>query len=93
LSPFPIIKLSDTIALHFNLHYILVTMPAGYAQLASLMGAHPEVAVFRRFGALNAQNLLYLQAELTHLELELRSTAGANKIFFRSLSSFFFLQS
>ena len=45
---------------------------AGYAKLASLMGAHPEVAIFRRFGSLNTQNLLYLQAELTGLESELR---------------------
>ncbi len=44
----------------------------GYAKLAALMGAHPEVAILRRFGALNAQNLLYLQAELTLLESDLR---------------------
>ncbi|KAI1445732.1 hypothetical protein F5Y02DRAFT_98910 [Annulohypoxylon stygium] len=43
-------------------------MPAGYSRLASLMGAHPEVATFRRFGTLNALNLLYMQAELTSLE-------------------------
>jgi hypothetical protein len=47
----------------------------GYAKLAALMGDHPEVAIFRRFGAVNAQNLLYLQAELTHLELKLRKYA------------------
>ncbi|ORY15534.1 hypothetical protein BCR34DRAFT_598283 [Clohesyomyces aquaticus] len=40
----------------------------GYTKLASLIGSHPELAIFRRFGALNAQNLLYLQAELVHLE-------------------------
>ncbi|KAL9070527.1 MAG: hypothetical protein Q9161_004824 [Pseudevernia consocians] len=44
----------------------------GYAKLASLMGAHPEVAILRRFGALNAQNLLYLQAELVALESDLQ---------------------
>lgn len=44
----------------------------GYAKLASLMGAHPEVAILRRFGALNTQNLLYLQAELVALENDLR---------------------
>ncbi|KAL6159216.1 hypothetical protein ACJQWK_04126 [Exserohilum turcicum] len=32
----------------------------------------PEVAIFRRFGALNAQNLLYMQAELVYLKKELR---------------------
>lgn len=36
------------------------------------MGSWPEMAVFRRFGALNVQNLLFLQAELSHhLEYEL----------------------
>lgn len=44
---------------------------AGYLRLALIMGAYPEVGVFRQFGALNAQNLLYLQAELTCLENEL----------------------
>lgn len=44
----------------------------GYAKIASLMGAHPEFAIFRRFRALNMQNMLYLQAEITHLESELR---------------------
>jgi hypothetical protein len=44
----------------------------GYAKLASLMGAYPEVAIIRRFAALNAQNILYLQAELVNLESRLR---------------------
>jgi len=44
----------------------------GYPKLAHHMGASPEIAIFRRFGALNAQNLLYLQAELVHLEKTLR---------------------
>ena len=48
----------------------------GYANLASLMGSHPEVAIVRRFGALNAQNLLYLQAELVALEDDLRAIAA-----------------
>jgi hypothetical protein len=47
----------------------------GYAKMAFLMGEYPEVAVFRRFGALNAQNLLYLQAELKDLETSLRNYA------------------
>ena len=51
---------------------------AGYARLASLMGTYPEVAIFRRFGALNVQNLLYLQAEITILENELRRTENAD---------------
>lgn len=43
----------------------------GYPMLASQMETQPEMALFRRFGALNAQNLLYLQAELVSLEQEL----------------------
>lgn len=44
----------------------------GYPKLAKHMGVHPESAIFRRFGALNARNLLYLQAELTALENALK---------------------
>lgn len=44
----------------------------GYPKLGRLMGDHPHYAIFRRFGALNALNLLYLQAEIHELELELR---------------------
>ncbi|KAI9868138.1 MAG: hypothetical protein M1813_006883 [Trichoglossum hirsutum] len=52
--------------------------PKGYAKLAKLMGRNPEFAMFRRFGALNAQNLLYLQAELINLEAKLQGIAQAN---------------
>jgi hypothetical protein len=41
--------------------------PNGYTKLAIQMGQYSEMAIFRRFGALNAQNLLYLQAELVQL--------------------------
>ena len=37
------------------------------------MGNYSENAIFRRFGSLNSQNLLYLQAEITHLERDLRA--------------------
>ena len=50
----------------------------GYPQLATYMGLIPEVAIFRRFGALNAQNLLYLQAELVRLERLLREKERAD---------------
>lgn len=53
-------------------------MSAGYSILASLMGAYPEVAIFRRFGAINARNLLYLQAELTALEKKLLDAEKAD---------------
>jgi hypothetical protein len=42
--------------------------PMGYNKLASLMGPHAEVAVFRRFGPMNMFNLLFMQAELLELE-------------------------
>lgn len=44
----------------------------GYPKLAAKIEILPEVAIYRRFGALNAQNLLYYQAELTFLERKLR---------------------
>jgi hypothetical protein len=43
----------------------------GYAKIGKLMGRKVEYAIFRRFRDLNVQNVLYLQAELTHLEREL----------------------
>lgn len=36
------------------------------------MGLYSEYAIFRRFSSLNCQNLLYIQAELVHLEEKLR---------------------
>lgn len=44
----------------------------GYPKLAQYMGLYSEYAIFRRFSSLNCQNLLYLQAELVHLEEKLR---------------------
>jgi hypothetical protein len=44
----------------------------GYPMLAGHMGNMSEVAMFRRFGALNARNLLYYQNELVCLEEELK---------------------
>lgn len=43
----------------------------GYPKLAGQMAMLPGIAIFRRFGALNARNLLYLQSELTDLEAAL----------------------
>lgn len=45
---------------------------AGYPQLSSVMTSHPELAISRTFMALNLRNLLYMQAELMHLERELQ---------------------
>lgn len=44
----------------------------GYPKLSGLMNERPEIAIYRRFGALSAQKILYLQAEITHLEQQLR---------------------
>ncbi|OCK94898.1 uncharacterized protein K441DRAFT_559211 [Cenococcum geophilum 1.58] len=56
----------------------LDNLVVGYPKLAGQMGLLPETAIFRRFGALNAQNLLYLQAELTYLEKQLRECERAD---------------
>jgi hypothetical protein len=48
---------------------------AGYPKLACHMGIYPELAIFGRFGNLNVQNLLYLQAELVLL----RRSSGASR--------------
>ncbi|KAF2759911.1 hypothetical protein EJ05DRAFT_314432 [Pseudovirgaria hyperparasitica] len=44
----------------------------GYPSVAGHMGQKHTSAIFRRFSTLNAQNLLYMQAELVALEGELR---------------------
>ncbi|PVH93661.1 hypothetical protein DM02DRAFT_695345 [Periconia macrospinosa] len=44
----------------------------GYPMLSSEMQNRPTLNMFRRFGALNARNLLYLQSELLDLENELK---------------------
>lgn len=51
---------------------ILQDLIPGYPKLGGRMGMVPEMAMFRRFGTLNAQMLLYMQSELTHLENDLR---------------------
>jgi hypothetical protein len=43
-----------------------------YPKLSRYISQWPDVAMFRRFSALNAENLLFLQAEISHLEVELR---------------------
>jgi hypothetical protein len=42
--------------------------PKGYEGLARFMGAYPELAIFRRFGALNLRNIMFMQAEIADLE-------------------------
>jgi hypothetical protein len=45
----------------------------GYPKLAARIEIQPELSIYRRFGALNAQNLLYFQAQLVDLEAKLRA--------------------
>ena len=51
----------------------------GYAKLSSLISTDPELAIFRKFGALNVQNLLYYQAELLGLEDDLNDIASRDR--------------
>ena len=51
----------------------------GYAKLGFFMGEHPEYAILRLFAGLNAQNILYLQAELNLLEEKLRNYATEDR--------------
>ena len=48
----------------------------GYAKLSSVMSNDSEFAIYRKFGALNIQNLLYYQAELLGLEDDLDDIAS-----------------
>jgi hypothetical protein len=52
----------------------------GYEGLARFMGAYPELAIFRRFGALNLQNIIYLQAEITMLEEEFQKIVAEDNL-------------
>ena len=57
----------------------LENLVTGYPKLAGQMEILPEIAIFRRFGALNARRLLYLQAELIQLENDLVRVEAADK--------------
>lgn len=48
----------------------------GYHKMAQLMADYDEFNIIRRFRALNIQNLLYLQAEIVHLEEDLMELAN-----------------
>lgn len=63
-----------------TVHEVQIDIPPdteahGHDRLASFMGFFPEAAIFRRFAALNAKNILYLQAELLWLEKQLEQAA------------------
>lgn len=46
-------------------------MAAGYDKIAAFLASDPPLMFFRRFGRLNAKNLLYYQSELADLEADL----------------------
>ena len=50
----------------------------GYDKLSSLIGRYPSLAIYRRFSTLSAKVLLHMQAELVHLENELRIITERN---------------
>ena len=52
--------------------------PVGYPKLAEYVAVEPQLAIFKRFGALNAENLLFMQAEIAGLEEELRQIVAAD---------------
>ena len=45
----------------------------GYDDLATLIGNFEDLAIYRRFAALNSKRLLFMQAELLHLDAELQT--------------------
>jgi hypothetical protein len=47
------------------------SMMVNYTRFADLIGRYPEYALYRKFAALNAKRLLFMQAELSHLEYDL----------------------
>ncbi|OAK97991.1 hypothetical protein IQ06DRAFT_357127 [Phaeosphaeriaceae sp. SRC1lsM3a] len=51
----------------------LANITTGYPKLAARIEIQPQLSIYRRFGALNAQNILYLQAQLIDLETKLRT--------------------
>jgi hypothetical protein len=51
-----------------------------YHMLASLISLQPDFAIFRRFLAANARDLLRLQGEITHLESNLQAIIAADRV-------------
>ena len=45
----------------------------GYSGLARMIGKRRELGMFRVFSGLEAQNLLYMQAELVHFEADMEA--------------------
>ncbi|KAF2462017.1 hypothetical protein BDY21DRAFT_368156 [Lineolata rhizophorae] len=54
------------------------TQAHGYPKLSWWVGKEPGFAIFRRFASLNAKNLLYYQAEIAQLEVQLQDLEHLN---------------
>jgi len=52
----------------------------GYENLAEMMSQHPELCIFRRFGCLSTETILYYQAEITVLKERLREVRAQDKV-------------
>ncbi|KAM7212470.1 hypothetical protein V8F06_012157 [Rhypophila decipiens] len=68
----PDVKHQDSGIDHQDSHIEHQFVPGGYERLANWMSLHPELSIFRRFGSLYTESILYLQAEIAQLELRLR---------------------
>ncbi|EFQ95906.1 hypothetical protein PTT_04360 [Pyrenophora teres f. teres 0-1] len=53
--------------------------PRGYPMLAERIAVKPETGIYRRFDALNARHLLYLQAELCILEKDIQEQEKSDR--------------
>jgi hypothetical protein len=65
---------STTIAMSSMTSSLKQALVTGYPRLADEIGRQPELGIYRKFPALNAQDLLYMQAEIIELEWQLRHT-------------------
>lgn len=54
--------------------------PWGYEKLGLFMGEVPEHAIFKRFGGLSMEDLLYQQAELADLQWQYRQIQKSNRL-------------
>jgi hypothetical protein len=64
---------------YYFLYQTSMAPEEGYAKIAPFMGRHGDLTIFRRFNRLNLQNLLYLQAQFTHMEKDLDELVERDK--------------
>ena len=56
----------------------------GYEKLAKLVSTYSGIDMYRKFAALHGKSLLYMQAELTHLEAQLSDIMGEDFAYARA---------